>query len=105
MKIKYKIINHLKIFLRISFIYLDLFKFFFYSIYLKHLLKKKVILTYDNNFAPETFGDFLHFCFLVRYFKKKKIFLKFYLLIKKLLKRKKIFLNLNKIFVFNKLES
>ena len=89
MKIKYKIINHLKNFLRISFIYLDLFKFFLFNLF-KTFIKKKVILTYDNNFAPETFGDFLHFCFLVRYFKKKNL-LKFYLLIKKLLKRKKYF--------------
>ena len=48
-----------------------------------------MILTYDNNFAPETFGDFLHFCFLVRYFKKKKNLFKVLLVNKKITKKKK----------------
>ena len=76
MTITNKIINHFNNFKRVSIIKLDLFIFSFYSIFLKNLLRKKIILIYNNNLAPQTFGDFLHFCFLVRYFKKKKNFSK-----------------------------
>jgi hypothetical protein len=93
-----KIINHFNNIKRVLIIKLDLFIFSFYSIFLKNLLSKKIILIYNNNLAPQTFGDFLHFCFLVRFFKKKNILAKAILIKKKKINEEKIINKFNKNF-------